>query len=70
MLENLNLNEGIESSHEAGEPEIKKGRDRIEEQCHRTRKETKGTNPSVMLENPKQNEGIESRCDPGEPVTK
>ena len=70
MLENPNLNEGIESSHEAGEPEIKKGRDRIEEQCHRTRKETKGKNPGVMLENPKQNEGIESGRDPGEPITK
>ena len=57
MPENPNQKEGIESKHDAGESEIKKGKDRIYEQLARTQKKTKGSNLSAMLDNPKQKEG-------------
>ena len=68
MPKNSNHEEGIESTNDAGEPEIKnegiesrsntrepetKLRDRIRARCLRTRNKTKGLNPGAMRENPK-----------------
>ena len=66
MPENLKKKEGIESRHNAREPETKQ-RDRIRAQCQRTRNKRKGSNLGAMLENPKQNEGIESEHNAREP---
>ena len=69
MPENPKQKEGIESEHDAGEPETKR-RDRIRERCRRTRNKRKGFNPGMMPENPKQKEGIEFEHDAGEPKIK
>ena len=66
MTENTKQKEGIESGHDAEEPETK-GRDRILAQCQRTRIKTKGSYPGAMPENPKQKEGIESGRNVREP---
>ena len=70
MSENTKKNEGIESGHDAGEPEIE-GRDQILAQCLRTQGKRVGIESRLDIKELKiKKEGIESRRNAREPELK